>query len=229
MKKVVLFIVYIIFNISTKAQSNGKLALTLFVSPDYSYRSLLSSDSLTNVISNARNNQENAIITYTAGASLSRKVFGIVAIETGLNYNKRGYVFDSSATAGNYSLNQTYIYNYLQIPVKLKIFIPHIKRYNIYITGGVSGMMLLDAVKNSIETKNGLPTVSNEKLKNDVVKKFNYNVLFGLGLDYRVTKRFFLKVEPSFSKTMDSIRKEKINTFLYSGGINLGLLFILKK
>jgi hypothetical protein len=229
MKKVVLLLLYISSIITLKAQSNEKLGLALYFSPDYSYRSLLSNDSLSKAVSVARDNQETAIFTYTAGASLSRKIFGIIAIETGLNYNKRGYVFDSSATAGNYSLNQTYIYNYLQIPVKLKIFIPHIKRYNLYITGGISGMMLLDALKNSIETKNGLPTVSNEKLKEDVVKKFNYNILFGLGLDYRITKRFFLKIEPSYSKTMESIRKEKINTFLYSGGINLGLLFILKK
>jgi len=228
MKQIILLTITLLTSNLIQAQANGKLAFSAFFSPDYSYRTLSSSDSLNNLYKDIKDNHEKALYAYTSGINVSRKLFSIFAIETGLNYNKRGYVFDSASTTGNYTINQSYIYNYLQIPVRLKIFIPK-GRYNFYITGGVSGMMLVDALKSSTETKNGLPSVSQEKLTNAVVNRFNYNMLFGVGLDYRITKRFYLKVEPTFSKTLDSIRKDKLSTYLYSGGVNLGFLYVFKK
>lgn len=227
MKKI--FLVFcILFTCEGFAQSNGKLAVSFFVSPDWSYRTLQGIDPLSQAVSEVKNNYENAMLTYTSGMMVSRKLFGVMAFETGLNYNKRGFVFDSSSIFGNYSLSTTYIYNYLQVPVRLKLFIPSGK-WNFYITGGVSGMMLLDALKNSVETKNGIPSVAQDKLKNEALKQFNYNMLFGVGLDYQLLKRLFLKVEPTFSKTLESIRKDNLQTYLYSTGLNVGFLVVLKK
>lgn len=175
-----------------------------------------------------KNNYEQAILAYTAGLNVSRKLFGPIAIETGFNYSKKGYTFDSSSLTGDFNLHKSFIYNYLQIPARIKLYIRQGKR-NFYLTGGVSAMMLFDVLENSIETKNGLPTVSKPKLKEEVIKKFNYNVLFGIGLDYQITKRFYVKIKPSFSKTLDSIKNEKLQTFLYSASVNLGFLYVLRK
>lgn len=218
----------ILLTLPIMAQSNGKLAVSFFVSPDWSYRTLTGNDSLSKVVSDIKNNYENAMFTYTSGIMVSRKLFSVLAFETGLNYNKRGYTFDSSALSGNYGIKNTYVYNYLQVPVRLKLFIPSGK-WNFYITGGVSGMMLVDALKNSVETKNGIPNVSQDKLKIEALKQFNYNMLFGVGLDYELLKRLYFKVEPSFSKTLDSIRKDNFKTYLYSSGVNVGFLIVLKK
>ncbi|MBI3234455.1 MAG: hypothetical protein HYZ42_10520 [Bacteroidetes bacterium] len=75
MKQIILLTLTILTSNLIQAQANGKLTFSAFFSPDYSYRTLSSADSLNNIYKDIKDNHEKALYAYTSGINVSRKLW----------------------------------------------------------------------------------------------------------------------------------------------------------
>ncbi|MDZ4757695.1 MAG: outer membrane beta-barrel protein [Bacteroidota bacterium] len=210
------------------AQHKGyKSAIGITFSPDYAYRSLLTTDSASKIIKEIQRNPQNGIMGFTSGLDYRFKLFGLVNIETGLNYTRKGWSSDS--VNSKFVITNLFNYNYVVVPVKIRINLPAGRRRLFYINAGVSGGVLLGAAK-TVTTSYFTGTFKTDKtaIKSDVSNKIYYSMVFGFGLDYRMVSNLYFKIEPNFQRTMSEYSKETLSSFLNSGGVNLGLLWGLK-
>ena len=78
------------------AQHKGyKSAIGFTFSPDYAYRSLLTTDSANKLVKEISANPQNAIMGFTSGLSYRFNLLGTIGIETGINYTRKGWSSDS--------------------------------------------------------------------------------------------------------------------------------------
>jgi hypothetical protein len=227
MKYIHTLFIAMVLSVAVNAQSNCKFGVGLHFSPDFTFNNFENSDSLHNSWVKLKNQREKAILGYTSGISIQGKLAGILSFESGLNYSKKATEtqFDSTINGVPSTLDEQSIYNYLQVPLKLKFHFASGKT-TIYLTAGTSAMFLLDAAKNT-SIAGGVPTKTD--LKASAIKQFSSSVLLSIGFDFQLAKRVFFRVEPNVARTLDSIKKEGVSNILASAGLNMGLFFVGRK
>ncbi len=228
MKKYIFILaVNLLIYTNLSAQKKGyKSAIGITLSPDYAYRSLLSTDSANKLFKEVQSSPQNAIMGFTTGVSYRYQLFGPIGIETGINYTRKGWSSDS--TTSQAQIKNLFSYDYAVVPVKLRINLPSGRRL-FYINAGVSGGVLLGAAKTvSTAYFTGTEKTAQTAIKSGVSKTLYYSMLFGVGLDYRLISNLFFKIEPNFQRTMSEYSKEPLSSFLNSAGVNFGLLWGLK-
>ncbi len=209
------------------AQHKGyKSAIGITFSPDYAYRSLLSTDSANKLFNDVQTHPQNAIMGFTSGLTYRRQLFGPISIETGINYTRKGWSSDS--TTSQAQIKNLFTYDYAVVPVKLRINLPSGRRL-FYINAGVMGGVLLNAAQTVATAYNTGTLTSNKKgISNALSNQIYYSMAFGVGLDYRLISNLYFKIEPNYQRTISEYSKETVKSFLSSAGVNLGLLWGLK-
>ncbi len=231
MKKIII-LPFLAFAICiSNAQSNRKLLIGGTFSPDYTFRILASasSDSLTKALLKSKNGQDKAYVGFTSGVVMQRKLLGIFGFETGLNYSRKGEqtsrdTINPVAGIAFGRLNEVSLYNFLCIPLKLRLLFTQSKS-SVFVTAGVTTNYLLDAFKESAVTSKGQTSTFKTKMDKELYQVLLFNTVFSVGADFQLMKRCFLRVETNFSKSINSFRTDNLKSYLYSGGLNIGLLF----
>jgi opacity protein-like surface antigen len=117
-------------------------------------------------------------------------------------------------------------YYYLDVPLKINYYLLT-KNVRFYFTAGVSfNTFLYQKTTTVLEKKNG----SEEKLtsfsqpKTEIV---NLSLLAGVGINYNLTDRYSLKLEPVFKHSLNPIinKDAPIKSYLYSLGLNIGIAY----
>lgn len=107
----------------------------------------------------------------------------------------------------------------IEIPLLLRYNLIQ-KRVGLFVTGGVSANWLLS---------NGVYDTSNGRRKVgeiDNLRTTNFSSHFGLGLEYRLSSKFHLGLEPSFKYYINSLSKDgNFNYKPYSIGVQTGIRY----
>ncbi len=204
--------------------------MSVSYTPEYSYRTLKANDDeASKLIKEIRDTLDVAKFGYSAGISLIYHPRKKLGIEAGVFFSDKGEKTKKNTMeslpfgqeAARYSYN--FHYYYLTIPVKADYYFLTGK-LKVYITAGVSANVLLVQKTTLIITHAN----STERTTTDTDNGFNrinMSVMGGFGLIYPITNKMNLKLEPIYSRSITSIINAPVKEYLYSIGVNVGLMF----
>jgi len=168
---------------------------------------------------------------WSSNINYERFVSKNISIEVGVNYTKKGYIdyFVWTDEYGNELGKDKYTnsYEYLSIPIEAKYTIGNKLKGMIII--GISPAYLIKAttiIPDYIEIYDH---------KKDITKypnRFDLNTFTGIGISYRILKRFEININGTFNHSLismtnkDFFKNYKIYNYFYS--VNIGLKYYLK-
>ena len=109
-------------------------------------------------------------------------------------------------------------FGYIEVPLEIKYRLID-RRLGVNIIGGVSSLFLTD---NSISVSS--ETISSEIGEANNINSTNFSTNFGIGIDYRISKKILFNVEPVFKYQLNTFADETNGGFLpYTLGIHTGI------
>lgn len=220
----------VVFGQTAEPVSSSKVSIGISFSPDYCYRSLHSESSF-QLGTEFRDTMEVAKLSYTTGLSLLFKPWDRVSFETGLYFSDKGY---KTKVMDLYDINPlihlavnrvktTYHYYYLDIPLKLNYYLLKGK-VDLFVSAGVSANIYLSQRATcKLEDPEETQTISS---RGDL-SQLNMAVLISGGIDYEISNRLNLRIEPIFRHAITPIVEAPIKEYHYSIGANFGLYYTL--
>lgn len=215
-----------------------KLSIGISFSPDYCYRTL-EPDASSKWIADGRDSIEIPKFGYTTGINIALKLNKRITLEMGLLYSNKGERTKTLTTvwvtlSGQPNLNQalpmkiTYFYHYiyLDIPIKANYYILT-QRVKLFVSAGISPNIFLKQSVTAIYEYPDEHTSTRETSKNEGFSRINLAFTTGLGLGYDLTKKLYLKIEPTYQRSITTIIDAPIKGYLYSVGLNTGIYYIL--
>ena len=213
---------------NTDSPNKSKFSIGITFSPDYCYRILKSNDSDSKTIE-YRDSIEVPKFGFTTGFAFLYNVNNRFNIEAGLLFSDKGekskidlgpnLLSDPSQPI---KVSATNSYQYLDIPIKANYSIID-KRLRLFISAGISTNVFLIGKETFIaEYEDG----STKKRSHDFsvdFSKINFAALVGLGLDYDLTNKVRIRIEPIYRRSINSIIDAPIKGYLYSVGLNAGV------
>jgi hypothetical protein len=169
-----------------------------------------------------------ARLGYTAGINLLYRFTDKVSLETGVFYSNKGtvskYYFsavDSFFVGG--TLKITSVYHFIDLPLKANIYILRKKKVQLFLAGGLAAnIFLFHQTKYQTDIPGIYVGNSND------IKRIGISVLGSLGMDLPVSSRLFVRVEPTFKRSLTRISETgPIKSYLYNSGLNLGIYYKL--
>lgn len=201
-------------------------------SPDYCYR-ILVPDAETKALAEFRDLSETPKFGFTAGFNYALKLHKRFTIEASILYSEKGEKLKLESTVlptnpddpitSVIFLSRTH-YLYLDVPVKLNYFITT-KKVKFFVSGAISPNLLLT------EKTFFRAIYENEKLPisrgfgDNGFSRINLSFTAGLGLTYDLSDKFYLKVEPTYRRSINSIISGPLEGYLYSVGLNTGFYY----
>jgi opacity protein-like surface antigen len=215
----------------TDTLRKGKFEIGISFSPDYTYRKL-KSDAQSKDIADIRDTMETAKFGYTAGLNLAYHINKRFVIETGLLFSDKGEktkkVSFTNVPSGQLPIYYTYKYHYLYLDVPLKVdYYILTGKFKFYATAGVSGNIFLTQKTTLIQGHDNGDSESTVSTNSSGFNRINFAVLAGIGLDYPISNKLKLQIEPVYRLSVTSIVDAPIKSYLYSAGVNFGLYFNL--
>lgn len=232
MKKIliILLLLPLLSTGQTDTLKKKKTEIGISFSPDIAYRSL-KPDGSSSYIADIRDTLEIPKFGYTAGLNVGYTLSKKLSIEAAVLFSDRGertekYTTDAAITGQattKYAYN--FHYYYLGIPLKADYFLIT-KKLRLYITAGISADFFLG------ETVSAITYTGNERTKENTFadpgfSKVNIGMLAGAGIRYPVGKRSEFFAEPVYRRSLTSITIAPVKSYLYSGGLTLGLYYNL--
>ena len=239
MKQLLLLIVlgpFTLFSNSGDSIASKKLSIGFTFSPDYCYRKI-TPDAASFWIASHRDSIEIPKFGFTTGFNLAYKFNKRWSIETGFLFSDKGEKTIKQSLSGfvvvnpnDPSLPSHYVfvhhYCYLDIPVKANLYLLT-KRTKIYLTAGATCNVFLTKGSQTIsEFSDGHSSSSTNYNNIDGYSRFNFAYFAGLGFSYDFTDKFYLKLEPTYRRSINSIIDTPIKGYLYSMGLNTGVYYI---
>jgi hypothetical protein len=236
----ILFIILISFHPifgqnEAKPNEVGKMQFGVNFSPDINYRRLYANEksSFTNFTLNYRDENELAKLSLSTGFNFCYQVNSFFGIETGVQYANKGYTAfnlglafeprDSNDPGIPFDIISVYSYHFFDFPLRVNFTIGK-KDVRFFSSVGliVNGMFRT--------TRTDFLTFSDrtEKRKfkiDEGFNRFNVSSLISLGVDYRLTEKTNLRLEPTFRYTILPITNTPITAQLYNVGLNMGYYF----
>jgi hypothetical protein len=210
--------------------------LGLSFSPDYCYRTLRHDGNGYNA-SLVKINDSLSIpkFGFTTGLNIVIVINKKFSVESGLLYSNKGYktktlsnpegLYDNFPDEINpVKLRDIGHFIYLDFPVKLNYFILN-QKLGIYSTAGISPNLFLSRkVIRKVEFRDGKSDQFNHSSEYDL-STINLTMIIGVGFKYDLSEKIYLRTEPVFRRSITPIKDFPIKTYLYSFGLNTGILF----
>lgn len=121
--------------------------------------------------------------------------------------------------------------NYLSIPLVLQYEFLSKDRLGMFIKGGVSGQILMNdrfELQEVTSPDSPLRLIDGETLaKPSGIERHIFNYLVGAGLDYRLSPRFSITLEPTYTRSLNPLVKNELVIHSATLGIFGGLRFRL--
>jgi opacity protein-like surface antigen len=187
-------------------------------------------------IAKLRNNDERFRFGFTTGVNLRYRLNDKILIESGVLYSNTGFQTKekelSWATPSANLANKTktvFVFKTLALPVKANYSI-NISKLQTYLTAGVSFNYLLRRKTTVIDyfaAGNSNKTSDNQNIG---FKPFSFSFIGGFGINYPVSHRLFLNIEPVYRQGVSSVNTDKSSAeYLYSAGINASVFYNFRK
>lgn len=217
---------------SAPAQKISRWEIGLGLSPDYCFRSIHNTSKSAGAVHdfNDRSRSEEKRYGYTAGFWARYEHSDVLQFESGLQYSNKGYLyhitnmFDPSipSIGGNYVRHR---FLYLDIPLKVNLTVAKLENQSFHFTGGIATNILLEQ-KNVNFYKNSRGGTLDGKYNavydaSSLCRPINFTVFAGVGLDFTLSEKVHLQVDPLFRYGLVPVYKsDPIRTRLWSFGIN---------
>ncbi len=219
--------------LSTNAQdiqleNNKKLALGLVFSPNYSFRTLSTTDEAFQDFTSYRDETETSKIGYTSGLSFLISASKRITIETGILYSNKGekttnlgLIFQGPEPLAPISVKRVYNYYYAEIPAKINYKLTTGKASLFVSVGGSTNIFLQQTTKSIITYTDG-STQKNTSEGNDL-SRIQFSGLASLGIDYAFNDGLKMRIEPIYRRALIPIIDAPIKQYTYSIGCNFGV------
>lgn len=229
-----LFTLLILFTVEAHGQekSKGFTAVGLVGSLDYTNRTLDYS-SANEWISKARDANETGNTGFTVYSQVQYKFNERLRIEGGVGYSNRSYktkfedLYWTSDDPGLPVKSRTiHRFKYITLPLSTNYSIYTRNRLSVYITAGIATNIFL-ARRTSVESlETDGDDVGYAFSKRSGYTKFTATVRGGAGIEYKVMKRFALRVEPNYQRTIRPITSDDdAKEYIYALGLATGMFY----
>ena len=225
------------FGLSAQDSTSTKFkhwAIGFTISPDYCYRILTTDGSVSskNIVS-SRNENEQAQYGVTKGFNVCCFFKKYFSIETGINYSNSGYRTKDFSDFIYFGPPDPYIptktksiYNYdcIDIPLKTNFIFGKKKLHFIASAGIITDFLLFRTETQTAEYSDGTIMTSNFKSQSGF-NFVNLTLLLSAGADINLSKKFNLRIEPTYRYSLDIRDTSPIKEHLWSAGLNFGLYY----
>lgn len=210
----------------------NKIQLGINFSPDICYRTLKINDEnfFTQSLVEYRNETEKMKLGYTTGISISYMCSKRISLEAGLQFANKGYTrklnidYKTVDPEPLYSIIEDLkyrdIFYYIEVPLKANFFIGN-KRTRFIASTGVSVNLFVKSVEvvtyTFSDVKHKDRTAYGDSFNNIDIAPF-----ISAGIDYKLTDKLNIRIEPTFRYTLFDIIDTPIATNLWSGGLKFG-------
>ena len=209
----------ILYSQTIDSLKTNKHNISITYSPDYCFRKLVANAS-SEWVKEGLDTLEVGKLGYTAGLNYTFDFNKRFAISTGLLLSNKGEktkkIFSSTPSVFNYNNH----YYYLDIPLTARYNLLN-KLFKLYAFGGISSNIFL------VEKTTQISGYTNDDAKISYYNKQNFSkvnfaILAGFGIQYSLTKKWDLKIEPIYRRSINAIANTPVKKYLYSFGINIG-------
>lgn len=209
-----------------------KVQIGISFSPDYCYRILHKAGDMDESDIKALNKTEIGKFGYTTGLNIIFNLNKTIGIETGINYSDKGYqtrtlesiyVNDWIYFRPNISpakINYVYDKHYLDFPLKVNFTLGTKKLRFTESTGLITNVYRLGIYEINDETNN-----VHIKRKYTGHNMPNLSLLISAGVDWKMSSKSDLKIEPVFRCALLNIDDNFSTTYLWSIGLNVSYYF----
>ncbi len=234
----ILILLLLVFNfgfsgIAQEGKKESRLSLGILVSPDYSYRTLVSQVS-NSFVKESRDELEKAKVSYTTGLFLKYKLSEKFTLESGAQFSDKGekeYYNSTDFDTVDDDIFQpddpwipnekttVYHYQYIDIPIKLNWYL-YREKYRIFISAGMSANFFLNAkMVNRLKFDDREDILSGKMDYN--FRPLNWAAIAGAGIEYFFPNRIGVRIEPVFRHSVTAVEDSSLKEYPYSFGINL--------
>ncbi len=166
---------------------------------------------------------------YTTGLNLNYQFNAWLGLEAGLHFANKGYKSSwiPSTNIQGARLGEARYFDhfyYLDIPLSAKFYILQ-NRLRLFATAGLSPSIYLDYnYFDEFKYDNG----EEETYKSESsmsANTINLVMLAGLGIDYRISDKISLHLEPIYRRSLMPINSDAMEYYLWSIGVNAGVYY----
>lgn len=211
-----------------------RMQLGVIYSPDYCYRTLKTTGE-SKWMAIMRDTMEIPKFGYTTGLNFIYKISTRWSAETEVLFSDKGFQTKkyapegrviSSTPSAKQPLKIAYLnhYYYLDVPIKLNYYI-YLGKINFFLSAGVSVNTFLNQTVTTLTTYTDGSTDMNIKktTRPSSFEKINFALTGGLGMNYNLTEKYTLKIEPVYKHSITSIINAPVKSYLYTAGMNVGI------
>lgn len=184
-------------------------------------------------IGNVRNESETPKLGFTTGLNIRYQFTPKITADLGFLFANKGMQVKqldinwavNTSNAPNYA-DIDYVFKSFVIPLKVNYQFKTAEKWNVYATTGAALNFFM--LRNTIYTtyKDEVIFSENKNIQRDGFRKITHSVLLGIGVNYELTNKITLNVEPIYRRYISSISlQESGKEYLYSTGINAVVLF----
>lgn len=215
----------------------GRWRIGFTFSPDYAHRILSVPLELQYVDHMSR--YEVPKMGFTTGAGLTYQLSEKWRWETGLFYTNKGTLLEWDVYYSNYTaqvesledyIRFYHIYSYLEAPMKLSFHFKPQRNVHRYLVFGGAAELLFSAKDRVVTTySSGRKRTDFENLRINEYNPVNVSLCIGYGWDVKINEQLSAVVEPCYTQFLiQQFKDEKINEYMYSFGLKLGVYYRLK-
>lgn len=227
----ILFILFA-FEALSQEKSKGFSAVGLMGSIDYTNRTLDYSPA-NEWISKTRDANETGNTGFTVYSQVQYKFNERLRIEGGVGYSNRSYKtkfedlhWTSDDTGFPVKSRTIHRFKHITLPLNINYSIYTRNRLSVYITAGIATNIFL-ARRTRVESlETDGDDVGYAFSKRSGYTKFTATARGGAGIEYKVMKRFALRIEPYYQRTIRSVTTDNdAKEYIYAFGLATGMFY----
>lgn len=204
-------------------------ALGFSFSPDYCYRILQSSSNPTLV--NQRNSMEIPGFGFTSGLNMSVNLNKRLSLEVGFLFASKGektekYYLIYTTPEPSAPLNISYIRHYIYLDMPLRVNY-QIKRGKLgfFVFAGLSPNLYMTEKCVMLKEYSDGHIQRDKSTQREGFSRINLALTAGAGLNYIINSKLYLKIAPTFRRSITSVIDAPVKGYFYSAGIDTGIYF----
>lgn len=203
------------------------------VSIDWGHRFLSNPlDNESSALKDLKNESEFGAIGYSYGAHFThfpspKVAFSIGAKQTVRGYDGHGPITNQGVQSTDANVRNFYYYNFLDIPIGVHYYI-HQAATSYFVGINTTYARLNKIEHRSVIQQGGITSDTSVDVPVSSFEQHNLFLSISGGLQYVRGERFIFRFEPFVGAVVNSVRKEPFKEHLYSVGLQLGVLYVLK-